>query len=53
VGGAGAPPRAPHAGAVGNIECCGIGDGEFGTALKLCFQAVADLAAAAGNQDSG
>ena len=44
--------RLPHAAAVGNIECGGIGDGEFGTALKLCFQAVADLAAAAGNQDS-
>ena len=45
--------RLPHAAAVGNIECGGIGDGEFGTALELCFQAVADLAAAAGNQDSG
>ena len=45
--------RLPHAAAVGNIECGGIGDGEFGTAFELCFQAVADLAAAAGNQDSG
>ena len=45
--------RLPHAAAVGNIECGGIGNGEFGTALKLCFQTVADLTAAAGNQDSG
>ena len=44
--------RLPHAVAVGNIEGGGIGDGEFGTAFELCFQAVADLAAAAGNQDS-
>ncbi|EFE48583.1 hypothetical protein NEIELOOT_02557 [Neisseria elongata subsp. glycolytica ATCC 29315] len=45
--------RPPYAATVGNIECRGIGDGEFGIAFELCFQAVADLAAAAGNQDSG
>ena len=45
--------RPPYAVAVGNIKHGGIGRGKFGTALKLRFQAAADLAAAAGNQDSG
>ena len=45
--------RLPHAAAVGNIEGGGIGDGEFGIAFELRFQAAANLAAAAGNQDSG